>query len=419
MVSRLENQVFRSVDRRLVNGGLIVGKRQALRLRMDTEDTSLEEIYGPGLDRILECMEELTGIYQRGGEAAAAGEAGEMDTWRYRYLESRYILAEQYQCIVKMMQQVRGGIRKTRDVTQELESAVSKLLRQNRLVLERCVIVERQSHKKEALLHMHTLDDICIPAKEIAELMQEATGMKWMVSADSRTIVTRHSSLIRLEESCVYFVNHGMARAVKSGERVSGDSFSFQALPQGRWMLALCDGLGSGMQASQESIQAVELLERLLEAGFLPETAMRMLHNTLLMQEKEPRPITMDLSVIDLHTGMADFYKTGAAASFVKHADGTQLLQSEALPMGYLPGLQPEHSVCRLRDGDYIVMMTDGMLEALGGVDKEEKWLAFLNRLRAANPKDLANKLLIYAMAAVDGEAKDDMTVLVTGIWKK
>lgn len=423
----------------------------------------LEEIYGPELDRVMECIEELAGMYRSlgsvaqsqatagtgslaedrvvaGAESTAGGNAGGIreteaavgvgvqagtaaaenwDGWRYRYLESRYVLAEQYQCIARMMGQIRGSICKTRDITRELEAVISRLLKSNRLVLERCVVTKRQSQRKEALLYLHTLDDICVPAREIAGLMGEATGMEWMVAAESRTIVTRHSSLIRLEESSVFFVSHGMARAVKEGERISGDSFSFQPLPQGQWMLALCDGLGSGMQANQESRQAVELLERLLEAGFQPDTALRMLHNTLLMQEKELRPVTMDLSIIDLHTGMADFYKTGAVASFVRHEEGAQLLQSEALPMGYLPGLEPAHYVYRLKDGDYIVMMTDGMLEALGGVNKEEKWLDFLSRLRAANPKDLANKLLIYAMAAVDGEARDDMTVLVTGIWKK
>lgn len=419
-----------------------MGKKQTLRQKIDMGDSCLEEIYGPGLDRVLECIEELGGMYGQQMAAAAgtmahteaaagtgmAAETGDdtpvmgtagIDTWQYRYLESRYVIAEQYQCMAKMLKQIRGSICKTSDVTREVEAVISRLLKSSRLVLERCVVVEHPSHRKEALLHLHTLDDLCIPAGEIAELMQEATGLKWMVAADSRTIVTRHSSLIRLEESSVFFVSHGMARAIKNGERVSGDNFSFQALPQGQWMLALCDGLGSGMQANLESRQAVELLERLLEAGFLPDTALRMVHNTLMLQERELHPLTMDLSVIDLHTGMADFYKTGAVASFVRHADGAQLLQSEALPMGYLPGFQPAHYVCRLRDGDYIVMMTDGMLEALGGVDKEEKWLNFLDRLRAANPKDLANKLLIYAMAAVDGEAKDDMTVLVTGIWKK
>ncbi len=439
-----------------------MGKKQALQYKMDMADSCMEEIYGPGLDRVMECIEELAGMYRSrksmmeagqmetedfpeerslsdaedaagektGGmkETAAAVGVGRIidrtvgekwDGWRYRYLESRYVLAEQYQCIAGMLRQIRGSICNTRDITKELEAVISRLLKSNRLVLERCVVTQRQSQRKEALLYLHTLDDICVPAREIAGLMGEATGMEWMVAAESRTIVTRHSSLIRLEESSVFFVSHGMARAVKEGEEISGDSFSFQPLPQGQWMLALCDGLGSGMQANQESRQAVELLERLLEAGFQPDTSLRMLHNTLLMEEKELRPVTMDLSIIDLHTGMADFYKTGAVASFIRHEEGAQLLQSEALPMGYLPGLEPAHYVCRLKDGDYIVMMTDGMLEALGGVDKEEKWLEFLGRLRAANPKDLANKLLIYAMAAVDGEPRDDMTVLVTGIWKK
>ena len=383
----------------------------------ETEYQCLEEVYGKQIDQVVRCMEEMMGMYRQSGEAAVTAEAA--DEWRYRYLESRGILAEQYQCIAGILQQIRTRICQSRDVTRQAEADLGKVLRCNRLILEKCMLLDGKNRRKEAILYLHSQDDICIPAASIAGLMREVTDTGWMVSADSRSIVTQETSLVHLEEQPRFFLEHGLARAVKEGERISGDSFSFQGLPDGKWMLALCDGLGAGERANRESRQAVELLEHLLEAGFLPDTALRMLHNTLLMQEQELRPVTMDLAVVDLHTGIGDFYKSGAVTSFVKHETGTELPQPEALPTGYLPVLQPAHHVCRLQDGDYIIMMTDGMLEAVGQADKEEHWKELIGKMHAANPKDMANKLLIYAMAAVDGEPTDDMTVLVSGVWKK
>ena len=71
----------------------------------------------------------------------------------------------------------------------------------------------------------------------------------------------------------------------------------------------------------------------------------------------------------------------------------------------------------KLYDGDYLVMMTDGVLEALPGMEKEEQMKAFCLEHRAARPKELAADVLAYAQSF--GAAKDDMTVLVAGIWKK
>lgn len=398
--------------KRKQRNGQLSGRQQC-----GIQQKCMEELYGRRLGQVIECMEELNLLYRSGDESAAAAE--QIEEWRYRYMEMRGVLAEQYRCIAGMLEQVQKQLCGSSLLEGQAEEQLQKMLRANRLVLEASMMLEKGDRHREAVLYIHSMDDVCIPAEAIMELLEKLTGTGWMLAADSRTIVTKHSSLIHLEEQSKFFLKHGLARAIKTGGSISGDSFSFEGLPDGKWMLALCDGMGAGMRANRESRLAVELLEHMMEAGFLPETALQMLHNTLLLQEQELRPVTMDLAVVDLYTGMADFYKSGAVTSFVRHENGTELLRPEALPMGYLPGLQPAHHVCRLQDGDYIIMMTDGMLEALEDADKEAKWIELIERLHVVNPKDLANKLLIYAMAAVDGEPPDDMTVLVSGVWRK
>ena len=96
-----------------------------------TEYQCLEEVYGKQIDQVVHCIEEMMEMYRQSGETAVALEAA--DEWKYRYLESRGILAEQYQCIAGILQQIRTRICHSRDVTRQAEADLSKVLRCNRL----------------------------------------------------------------------------------------------------------------------------------------------------------------------------------------------------------------------------------------------------------------------------------------------
>jgi len=210
----------------------------------------------------------------------------------------------------------------------------------------------------------------------------------------------------------------GMARQCKEEEDLSGDNFSYHELPDGRTMLCLSDGMGSGTQAFLESQLVTELLEELLEAGFSVERAIYMVNALLLVQE-EQNPTTMDLTMVDLYTGRARFYKQGAVGTFIRR--GEQVLQVEpgALPMGIDCEAAPSCARIQLQEGDMIVMLTDGVLDALPGEDKEAVLCDYLSHTKKVNARELAEDVLQMACACQEGGAKDDMTVMVAGLWKK
>ena len=143
---------------------------------------------------------------------------------------------------------------------------------------------------------------------------------------------------------------------------------------------------------------------------------MRLVNQALMMQEAS-HPLTMDMAVADLYSGLCEFTKSGAAVTMIHKGEEIELLQSESLPIGILKETQPAESMYRLKDGDLIIMMTDGVLEAMPGMDKEGIMKEFCMGLSGKNPKELARRVLDYALE--QGEARDDMTVLVAGMWKK
>jgi len=73
----------------------------------------------------------------------------------------------------------------------------------------------------------------------------------------------------------------------------------------------------------------------------------------------------------------------------------------------------------KLKDGDFVVMVTDGVLDCNREIVDKEKWLAELIRdVETRNPQRLAEEILQSCLQANGGEAPDDMTVIAGKVWE-
>lgn len=69
--------------------------------------------------------------------------------------------------------------------------------------------------------------------------------------------------------------------------------------------------------------------------------------------------------------------------------------------------------------GDYVVLMTDGVLEHLHVPSPEQTMCEILESIHGPNPNELAKTILERVQLFTGGQVRDDMTVLVAGIWEK
>ena len=90
----------------------------------------------------------------------------------------------------------------------------------------------------------------------------------------------------------------------------------------------------------------------------------------------------------------------------------------KTLPLGLWGQTEEREAVRSLQEGDMIVMISDGVVEDWPCGDGEEHLMRRIGEIRSDSPVDLANHLLRYAIGQCRGQIRDDMTVLVTGIWK-
>ena len=217
------------------------------------------------------------------------------------------------------------------------------------------------------------------------------------------------------EQSPPLTLEIGAALRSRSGEEVAGDGYLSRSLPGGRHVLALSDGMGSGVSAMQESHAALSLTAQSLRAGYTRAQALDVVNALMLMCTGREMYATMDLCVLDLHSGETAFEKLGACPSYVVREGEVRAVGADTLPVGVLPDVESHSLRMTLRQGDVIVMLTDGLQESFpGGEEALREAIASLSWL---HPQAIGEKLIERALSG--GQARDDMAALCARVGRR
>lgn len=216
-----------------------------------------------------------------------------------------------------------------------------------------------------------------------------------------------------------YEVSTGVAQVAKLTDERPGDSYCVTDMNNGKFAIALSDGMGNGERANHESSAALHMLRHFLQVGMSETTAIKSVNSMLMMRSAEEIFATVDVALIDLHSAEATLLKIGSIPSFIKRGDKVISLAANNLPVGIIDELDIELVRFELMAGDLLIMMTDGLYDVPGYAVNKELWLKRIIRdITSEHPQQVADELLRVALQYHDGEVTDDMTVAVAKIDK-
>ena len=89
------------------------------------------------------------------------------------------------------------------------------------------------------------------------------------------------------------------------------------------------------------------------------------------------------------------------------------------LPLGIFHDLEPELCTRQLLEGDYVIMVSDGIVEGLAQSMCEDAVFEAVSAMKLEHPKKMANALLNFVIRQTGGRIRDDMSVIVIGLWEK
>ena len=239
-------------------------------------------------------------------------------------------------------------------------------------------------------------------AQELCQLTGRTLGVPMEITASQE-------DRLYLGERPLFTLEVGAAtRGMLSDEEQNGDAFYCGALEGGSSLVVLSDGMGHGRYAREESAQAVELMRLCLEAGYTRSQALTAVNGMMLSVTQGERFATVDLLTVNLWNGSCTLDKLGAAGSWLKRGETLTQLTGEALPLGILEEVSSRTSMLKLREGDALVLLTDGVEDAFATTEELEH--AIRHALREPSAQSAASALL---EATYNPAVLDDRTVLM------
>ena len=339
--------------------------------------------------------------------------------WSNRLLENRRAVAEQLYETAAIMESAADLTYEVRPVDAGLEKQMDVRLRMHGIILREMWDTKRDGDRLELFLTMRTArKGRCVSTREIAGVVSDVCSRRMLPDRDSRTIINREYSTVLFYAEPDFMMLNGVAKVTKDGELVSGDNFSMFRRENGQMIMSLSDGMGSGADACRESETVIELLEQFLHAGFRKETAVHMIHSTMMLQNNNRMFSTVDLCMVDLYTAECELLKIGASTTFFKKKEWVEAVSSTSLPMGFLQTLDYESARKKLEPGDFVIMVSDGVLDALPHQQAEEILKDIIWQSDTDNAQEMAKAILSRVLLYQKCKAKDDMTVLVGGLWR-
>ena len=339
--------------------------------------------------------------------------------WYNKMAESREAIAGQLNEVADIIKDFSMDLYEITEIETEKEEEIIGQLKANHIEVSKISMVERRNKKQDIYVTACTKTGRCVTTREVAAIIGSVMNKRLRPSEGTKNIISKELDTMVFVEDTNFKTLTGMAKATKEAEKVSGDNFSFIQLSSGEMIMTLSDGMGTGKQAFEESESVIELLEQFMEAGFREESAIKLINSILVLKSDQQSCSTIDMSIINLFNGMCDFIKIGASSTFIKRDQWVETICSTSLPVGVFNQVDFDGISKKLYDGDYIIMVTDGVLDCIPGMEKEKFIEELLVKTKCKNPQEMANEVLEKAIEQNNNTAMDDMTVIVAGIWKK
>jgi stage II sporulation protein E len=209
-----------------------------------------------------------------------------------------------------------------------------------------------------------------------------------------------------------YRINLATVQKSLSGD-VSGDSFLYKPLKDGKDLVVISDGMGVGEKASRESRAAINLLDSIIDAGFDQSLAIKTINSALYLRNQEESFTTLDIGIFDNFSGKMTFSKIGAVSSFIKREWDLIKIASASLPVGILDRIEVTSEEINLQPEDFVIMFTDGLLDIRNDLDDKEEWLRqILQNSSFDRPEDMVDYIMDVALNGKKA-VSDDLTLVV------
>ena len=331
--------------------------------------------------------------------------------WQKKLDESKKNMETQLKGVSKVLSGIAKDIEKNAEIEknytkQEIE--VIELLKQKEIEIEEISITKKDRY----IVNIYTKE--MLNNTIVENILTKVLKEKIVLNEENST----KTNLLYMSDD-KYVIGFATADSSKNQSEMSGDNFINIRLKDGKYVIALSDGIGTGKKANESSMQALAMLQNLLKSGFDKNTSIELITSSLISKSEEIFA-TLDVAILDLYKGTIEFIKSGACPTYIKKNKKVQMIKSNSLPAGMINQDNIQVFDTDIQNEQIMLMCTDGILDANIEYKNKELWIKYvLEDIETKNTKKIADIVLNEAIDNNFGKTKDDMSVIVCKFMQK
>lgn len=343
--------------------------------------------------------------------------ANTMNYFQNKILYHKQATVEQMREVGEILEGLTKQMPKVLKIPLEVREELKRELKKARIKAEEIAFYEKYDGRMEVYMTGRTSRGRCVTTREAEIILSVVLDRPVRALETCRKVFPVKKEEFVFRETAKLKAETGISRMSKRGEKISGDTFSCMELSNGKFLLALSDGMGSGKDAYTESERVMELLEQMTDVGFSGTAAVKLINSLYIAGERERNFATADITLLNLYQKTAQFIKCGASTTYLYHEKELLPVEGEALPIGIMSRMEPYVLKTGINTGDYVIMMTDGVSDSFSieGNDLEEILWEMLEKQCSA--QELAEAMIEEATGMWGGKPQDDMSVLVVKLF--
>ena len=340
--------------------------------------------------------------------------------WSARLKEEKQNFESQLKGVSKAISNIAKNLDEenyAQELFDDKKEQIALLLKQKEILLQEISITKKDGGRFNVELYIEQNDRNDI--KDIILNILNKVLEEKMCVIEEKSVKKENCTKYVFMSDDKYILDIGHSIAIKDNMPVSGDSILNTKLKDGKYLIAISDGMGSGPEARKSSQIVTSMLKRLLNSGFERNTSISLINSSLLNVSDEVFA-TLDIAIIDLYKGTIEFIKNGACPTYIKNSKRTQVIKSRTLPTGVVKEVSADVFDKDIEENDLIVMVSDGILDSNIEYKNKELWVKYLiEDINILNPQKVADIILNESIDNNFGKVKDDMSVIVCKFIKK
>ncbi len=318
--------------------------------------------------------------------------------WEGQIDANRALVAQQYNDIADIMEDLSAESENGFNFSVHDEKSIAAELDKLGIETSGVNVLLKNDGESEVFI-----DAPCMNESDICRVVSQTLGIPMKLDPED-------DFMLHFSPQPRYSIKAACLREAKYGCSEYGDSICDFSRDINSRTFILSDGMGSGIEAKNQSSLSCELLKEFISAGYSCRTSIDLLNSTLALKSSNEIFSTVDMLDIDLKSGYATFFKAGAAESLIMRDGVVSTVVCESLPVGLLNISETSVEEIKLERGDIIVMMSDGIngRDALGN-----SVIAEILYHSTPDPDTIAEKILAGALKESNNMPPDDMSVIV------